>query len=235
MKKCLIVLMVFVLVTLSGCTLTKKQDDNNGAGTNTTNSGEKNGTINFDGDKKFDEDKVISQLSVTGYRYKTEYWNYAFIIIKNNSKENICISIQVKFYDKDGNLIGASDDTADAVQSGTETIFDFTPDESFDSFDYELSVEREEYYECASADLSFVSTSAKEKEIVTVTNNGKITATTVIGYMLFFRDDKIVGAEYRYFENSDGELAPGESTTKEMTCYRDYDSYKFVVYGYSNK
>ena len=181
-------------------------------------------------ESKFNEATVLSQLEVTEYSYKN-IWHYAFLVIANKSEFDIEVSVSVKFYDKNGDLVGAKDGTESAFESGTEIVMYFMPDEAFDKMEYELSVREEDWYECVVSDLTYESTTAKKKEIVSVTNNGTEAAEFVEGRALFFKNGKVVGFEWIYFTDDDYELKPGKTITREMDCYEKYDSVKFFFTG----
>lgn len=180
---------------------------------------------------KFDEEKVLSQLEVTEYSYNTTIWQYAFMTIKNNSEYEIKISAAAKFYNANDELIGAESADERPVAPGAEIILYFMPDEKYARMEYELSVDEDKRYESAVFDLSYESTSAKEKEIVSVTNNGSEAADFVQCYALFFLGDQIVGYDSSYFTDDDYELKPGKTITKEFDCYNEYDSVKFFFTG----
>ena len=179
----------------------------------------------------FDEEKVISQLEVTEYSYKSSGWYYAFLAIKNNSEFDISVSVDVKFYGKDGELIGAKHGEQEAFESGTEILMYFMPDEAYDKMEYELTVSEEDWYECVVSDLTYESVTAKNKEIVSVTNNGTEAAEFVEGSALFFKGDKVVGFSWTYFTDDDSELKPKKTITQELDCYDKYDSVKFFFTG----
>ncbi len=183
-------------------------------------------------DKSFDEESVTKQLAVKKYSYNSRYSNYGFLEIVNNSEFDLEISANVKFYDDSGNLVGAESDSAYAFQKGTTILMDFSADEEFASFEYEIFAEEDDFYECIAKDLSFESVAAKDKEIVTVTNNNVSPAKWVVGAMLFFNGDQIVDYEYTYFSDNDSELKAGKSITEEIHCYEKYDSYKFYLAGH---
>ena len=183
---------------------------------------------------EFDEEAVKKQLSVQKYSYESEYDNYLFLEVANNSKYDISIYIDAKFYDANKKLIGAKSVSESVFQQGTKTLLYFYPDEEYSSFEYEISVEElSDFYECVVKDLSYESVKAKNKEIVSVTNNGKKEAENVEGNMLFFNGNKIVGYERTYFSDHDGSIKSGKTITEEMECYENYTSYKFYLSGYN--
>lgn len=179
----------------------------------------------------FDEEKALSQLQVNTYKRTSKPWYYAFVEIINNSEYDLEISVDLKYYDASGALIGADHRSENAVQSGTSVLIYTMPDEDFEKIEYEVSVSEEDYYDCVVKDLSFESVSAKNKEIVTIKNNGNKVADFVECSILFFKGDEVVGFDQNYFTDDDSELKPGKSKTVEMDCYEEYDSYKYYLTG----
>lgn len=180
---------------------------------------------------KFNEATVLSQLEVTEYAYSSSWYQYGFLAIKNNSNFDLDLSVSVKFYDASGNLIGANTKSQEAFESGTEILLYFMPDEEFARMEYEFSADKEDWYECVVSDLTYESVSAKNKEIVSVTNNGEKPAEFVEVHALFFKGGKVVGHNSTYFTDDDYELKPGKTITEELSCYEDYDSVKFFFTG----
>lgn len=180
---------------------------------------------------KFNAEEVLSSLNITEHSYSSSYWHYGFLVIENTSNFNIKITADVKFYNKDNQLIGAESSSQEAFEKGSKIVLYFMPDEKFARMEYELSVKEEKYYDCVISDLSYESVSAKEKEIVSVTNNGSEPAEFVEGYALFFKGDQVVDFDSTYFTDDDSELKPGKTITKELRCYEDYDSVQFFLTG----
>lgn len=178
----------------------------------------------------FNEDTVLSQLSVVEYKYSTRYYHYLFLEITNNSEYNLDVSANVKFYNGDA-LIGADQESQEAFEAGTQTLLVLSADEPFTKTEYELEADYEDYYKCVVSNLSYESVPAKKKEVVTMKNNGEITADYAYGTMLFFAGDTVVDFDYTYFTDDDSELKPGKSITKELSCSEPYTSVKFYMTG----
>ncbi len=181
---------------------------------------------------KFNAEEVIGQLEVTEYSYSTDYQDYAFLVIKNNSKFNLSISAAVKFYNDKGELIGAETESESPIGSGCEFVLDFSPDEEFATMTYEFEVEEEDWYESAVHDLSYETVTAKEKEIVSVKNNGTEAVEFVEVSVLFFNGDDVVDFEWTYFADNDSEIKPGKTITEEIKCYEEYTSVRIFLTGY---
>lgn len=180
----------------------------------------------------FNEEEVLSQLKVTEYHYKTDWYNYAFLVVKNNSEYDLELSAAVKFLDGEDKLIGVDDASESPVQAGTETILSLSSDAKYDHITYELGAGIAEYGEGVVSDLSYEAEKGKKKEIVTVTNNGEDPAHSVTVYALFFKGEKVVGHDHAYFTNDDFEIKPGKYVSKELECSKKYDAVKFYLTGY---
>lgn len=180
----------------------------------------------------FNEEDVKSKLKVTQYRYE-DIGNYTIFIIDNPTEYNLSINVEVKFYNKDGKLVGAKDGTITAVEKKTQTFIYFSS-EDYDKLDYNLTVTEEKEYNCVISALSYESVKASDKEIVSLTNNGNLDAY-VKGYAVFFKDGKIVDFTYEYFTDDNGIIKPQKTITKEMDCYEEYDTVQFYFLGYAMK
>jgi hypothetical protein len=179
----------------------------------------------------FDESTVISQLAVKEYRYFNSYWNYAFLEIANNSEYDLRINVEATFYNANNEMIGVSEQEEEAVQSGATILLYFMPDEEYSKMEYEFDVEEEPYYKSLINNLTYESTPAKDKEIISVTNSGSETIDFVDCSVLFFNGADIVGFEWTYFVDDDSELKPGETERREMNCYDPYDSFNVYFSG----
>ena len=184
-----------------------------------------------DNSGEFEAESVLSKLDVSQFSYSTDYWNYAFLVIKNNSEYNLDITANVTFYNEAGELVGAKSTSQEAVESGYDTILYFMPDEAFVTMEYELEVSEEEWYDCVQSDLSYESTEAKDKIILSVTNDGDEAAKFVEASVLFLNGENVVGFSQNYITDDDSELKPGKTIMQEMDCYEDFDSYQVFFSG----
>lgn len=179
------------------------------------------GTASSDSDK----------FEVTEYSYKGMFSRYYFLVVKNNSGENVEIGVAASFYDADGKLVGAKRSSESAVENGYSVVLFFMPDEEYESVEYELTTEKEKWYECVQSELSYEATEAKNKIILSVTNNGSEAADFVEATVLFFNNGVLVGHAQNYATDDDVELKPGKTINKEMDCYEEFDSYQVYLTG----
>lgn len=189
-------------------------------------------TAQTDTASAFDEQKVLSQLQVSEYSYGTVGGReWAFLVIENTSEYDLNIDVEFKTYDDAGTLLGVKNENQEAVEHGTKTVMSFLMDEAFAKTEYTMSLSEEDSWECVVSDLSFESTPAKNKEIVSVTNHGQEAAEFVKAYVLFFNGQTLVSHANAYFVGDDALLKPGETISKEMDCYEPYDSYQIYLMG----
>lgn len=173
----------------------------------------------------FDGEEVLSQLELQSYFIETKFIKYAVVTIKNNSEYNLSITVNINFYDKAGALIGVDSETQEAVESGYETVFCFMVDNEAENLDGEYTVKEETRYDCVLSDLSYESTEAKDKIILSVTNNGDEVADFVKAYVIFFDNSLPVDFDWTYVTDNDSEIKPGRTVKKEISCYESFDSY----------
>lgn len=177
------------------------------------------------------EESIADKLDVTGYSYKSDFSNYFFMVVKNNSELNAEISVEVNFYDDSGKIVGAKSGSQEALESGHETLLYFMPDEDYATVEYEITAKEETFYECVQSDLTYEATEAKDKIIVSVTNNGEKPAEFAQVSVLFFNGEDVVGFDQNYVTDDDSELKPGKTINKELDCYKPFDSYLVFLSG----
>ena len=194
----------------------------------TTSEDNKSNVVNV---AAFDAEKVIESLNIEEIHYESKYSNYAFLIIENTSDYNIQIDVEAKFYNQAGELVGAKNESEVAFEKGYEMVIRFSVDEAFEKMEYEITVDEEDYYDCVISDLEYETVSAKNKEIVSVKNNGDEAADFVETHALFFKNGKVVGFDDVYFVDDESQLKPGKTLTKEMDCYEEYDNVRFFFTG----
>ena len=178
----------------------------------------------------FDAEVVAESLVVTEYRL-SNYSETLFVIIENPTQFDLSISASLKIYNSANKLVGAKEGSEPAVQSGSKTIMVFSIDEEYDRVEYNFSVEEEDYYTCVVSALTYETVSAKNKEIMSVTNTGDISAEFVEAYVLFFDEGKVVDYDWTYFTDDDSEIKPGKTITREMDTYEEYDSVEVYFTG----
>jgi len=181
----------------------------------------------------FNAEEIIANLVVEQYSFSDSRRSHAFLVIENTSEFTLIISATMTVFDSAGNAVGANDSGNNDVPSGEKTILGFSFDDEFSTNEYDISVAEERLYKPVTQNLSFESSSATEKEVITVTNNGDIAAEFVQTNVLFFNGDEPVWFDYAYFTDVDNQIKPGKSISKELSCHLPYDSTIVIITGRS--
>ena len=156
-----------------------------------------------------------------------------FMVVRNNSPETIDVSTSSLAYSEDGKMVGAESASFDALGPGcTSVLYEaFETEEKIDHYETELKSSKSEYYESVIQDLSYVQNDIDGGAIFQVTNNGGDAAEFVEGYALFFLNGELVGYESAYFTDDDSEIKAGETISKQMNLYEDFDKIEFYLTG----
>ena len=177
----------------------------------------------------------MENFVTTPYTWNNKYDNCLALVIKNNSSMDCALNVDVTFKDANGGLLGVKDDTVYAFGAGGEICLVFDNEEPFASYEYEYSVEELEYYKAIDANLSCEATPAKDKVIVSVSNNGEIASNWVTATALFMKGEQVVGSSYTYVGDSQSEIKPGGKETAEIHYFDEYDSVKVFLSGRADK
>ena len=182
--------------------------------------------------KGFDESDVISKLEVKEYSYIDSINSYRlFLVITNNSDYDITITADLTTKDSDGNLIGAKSADARAFERGSTICLSYYLDDQPATYEYEFNVGKENNFKSILSNLSYETSIAKDKAIISVTNNGEIPAEFVEYTCLFFKDNVLVGADSGYTTDDDSEIKPGKTINKEARSFTDFDSIQVYLTG----
>ncbi|MHB1368236.1 MAG: stalk domain-containing protein, partial [Eubacteriales bacterium] len=136
-------------------------------------------------------DDIASKITVT--EYKSSYLQTYFLVIKNNSDYNLCITAYVNFYNSAGKLVGSKSDTVNFVEKGFETMMDFMMDTGYSYAKYEFEIDKIDDTTPVQSILSYKASEMSDKVILSVTNNGDYVLNSVYADILFFKRNKIVG------------------------------------------
>lgn len=182
--------------------------------------------------EKYDEKEIINKIEITTYE-EDSYSKYCFATAKNNSVYDLDITVHISYFDEQNNLVGVGDCYIGAVEAGCEMVGFDMPDHDYDHITYEIEAKQCDWEKPAQSVLSYEVIEQKEKLIVSVTNGGEKTVKFAEGVALFFdSNENVIGHDSTYFTDSDSEIGPGKTITKELSIYgAEYTSYKFWVAG----
>ena len=166
---------------------------------------------------------------------KTYQWNdgyhYIAFVVKNVSGIPVYPNLQITFKDAAGNIVGVQEKDEDPIAPGSEVLMMVSNDIPFASYDCTLSAETDtSYVEC----LSYLQTKAsrvQNKLILQVTNTGTATAEFVEYTVLFKKAGRVVDYDWGFCVDNDNELKPGMTQMREVSCYKDYDSFEIYLTG----
>lgn len=224
-----IVVGVVVLILFGSCS---GSEDSDNSSTITGGSGSQS-QINNDVDDAEEVD-LASQMNVEEYYYENTIGDTLyFLIVTNNSKETVSIEVNSLAKDAEGKLIGATDTDEVAVGSGETVCLTnyFNGVEGATSFEYTMTVEKDQYYESVVNDLVIEESKTDKKVILTCTNNGDKAARFVEAYALFFSGGELIGYDSTYITDDDSEIKAGATISDELSYYKIYDDVKVFVHG----
>nr|WP_024834908.1 hypothetical protein [Clostridium sp. 12(A)] len=179
----------------------------------------------------FDKNDIKSKLEVKEYSYINSRNNYQFfLVITNNSDSDISLTSNLTTKDSDGNLLGAKSADVRAFERGSTICLSYYLDDQPATYEYEFDIGKESFKSVLSS-LSYETSIAKDKAIVSVTNNGEIPAKFVEYTCMFFKDDVLVGMNSGYATDDDSELKPGKTINKEARSFTEFDSIKVYLTG----
>lgn len=192
-------------------------------------------SLDEDNNDSKDTDDLTSQVEVNG-----EYWytnsigaTLHYIIVKNNSSNTVDVSVNVTAKDASGKIIGADSSSVEAIGSGCETcVYSYFSDtKDVASFDYTMNVNEAKYYESVIQDIEYQQSITDKKVILTCTNKGSEAAEFVEAYALFLSNGELVYSDSTYIVDSDNEIKPGATISKELKSYQSFDDVKVFFTG----
>lgn len=209
----------------------KNTTEDNTAETSKDSKPDENIEINNSGNA-FDSELIASELSAEIYSYKSSTGRYnVILVVKNTSQFTINISANLRTFDNSGNMLSAKSDSVSAIPPETETILTFLLDEAFSDVEYDFEVKKGSYIGVIK-NLTYTHNSAKNKEVISITNNGDISARFVKAHLLFFMGNELVYYNSSYFTDSDSEIKSGKTISDEVSCRYDYDGFMIFLTGY---
>ncbi len=248
MKKRLLAILFFVLIlSLTACKTTTGDTRSTASGGDSISEEEKPtdaGNVSDEGNKPnvveetaeakdFDASTVASKIDVKGEFYSSEFSNDLFLILTNNSGVDCDISLSVDLYDDSGKIVGTDSKSVVAFANGTSIAININNDDKFSKYEYTLTAKELSYYHCVDQNLSCEITTATEKAIISVKNNGEENAQFVEYYALFYKGNSICDYDWGFIDDDDSEIKVGATQKKEANCYSDFDSVKVYIHGRS--
>jgi len=174
---------------------------------------------------------------VEEYLYSTSYSTMCYLIVKNNTEDNISISGNAEAKDADGKTVGASELHIDVLGPGEISggSFYFDGDNEVANVDYELTYKEETYYTPILSDLDIQDTYNDTNVVLVVTNNGKENAGFVSAQAIFLdKNDEVTGVSSAYLMDNEYEIKTGKSIAAQLDCSEEYDHVVIYLEGKSS-
>lgn len=182
-------------------------------------------TAGADDTDEFDSEAAAKKVKAEDLGAYYDYFNNykAVYLLENKSKYNLDVSVNVNAYDESGGIIDTETSEIYCLGPGEKYPVAVDLDDSLDRYDCSITVD-ESYYTSAVKDLSYKKNIAGENTIVTVTNDGKQSVSSVRVFAIFKKDGKVVGSDYAIVQTADGSLKSGATGTVKLSQYKvDYD------------
>ena len=163
----------------------------------------------------------------------TSYWGIA---IKNTSGESGSFSVQILLYDRQNNIVGVKNEEISTLDDGYESFVYIADSEPFDHVEYTVEFEKAgpfSFLKDAHPYLDLSVTKAGQKAILSVTNNGKETASFVEYYAVFLdKKGEVVSFDWGFVGDASSEIKPGKTAMEESNAYSSYDTVDVYLGGY---
>ena len=184
-------------------------------------------------DNVYDIDEEIELIADYTLPDGLGWYTRHFMIIKNNSDHDIDVSTQSFIYDKDDEMIGFGESSYEALGPDCTTVVyeSVELEDEVAYYECSISAKNSKYYRSAIQYLSYEKNDIKGGAVFKVTNNGDEAIPYLQGYVLFFLDDELVDYDYEYFMDDDDELKPGDTVTKQIKSYEDFDRIEMYFNG----
>lgn len=174
------------------------------------------------------------EYEIKEYKWSTSRYYHNDIVIKNTSGYDANIDVTALFKDKDGNIIGVSNDNEEACQDGYETFWSFYKDDPFDSCEFLITVTPDKYYKGVQSSVEQSASVVGKKVIITAKNTSESTVKYLEYYLLYLDGDgNAVDYDWGYLTDSDSELKPGKTEFREESSSSAFASVELYTKGRS--
>lgn len=165
---------------------------------------------------------------------------HSAVLLKNNSKETVCIEINIDIRDENGELVRNFDNIFFGVTQEMEVMFDFYKDETsdvidlnYDIYDFGFELTKEDYDMFYSNNTEFIQYEEIKDEDYEKTicfKNNSEEEVVIYPYIVWYKDNEVVGVEC----GVSGNIAAGDEAIERYSypLYDDWiipDDYKIIV------
>ena len=159
-----------------------------------------------------------------------------YLVVTNNSNDAISFKADGTAQNKKGDSIDKASMKIDVIGSHETSIGSFFFDEAkdVDKVKYDYTCEQQDTYKPVVGNLSVAKNQNDKNVTLVVTNNADIPAQFVEAFALFFdKNNKLICCSSGFVGDSDSEIKPGASATKQIDSYNSYDHVEVYITGRS--
>lgn len=177
----------------------------------------------------FDRKTISDQLILTDYIIDSKYSDYVVTTIKNPTDFDVQVQINQSYKDTDGNITGIETKSDYCLSAGGEVALWSTADDLPASVENSVDVKESMYK--GFTNLSYETTQAGKKIIITATNNESKPISFLNFVVVFFNGETPVGFDYGYIIDTDDELKAEATLSAEAETRESFDNYKVYFSG----
>lgn len=185
----------------------------------------------------FDAKEIINSIEIVqSYNCDNEGYHELVLILKNNSNNDCNLDFSIDFYDSNKKIVDTQTSQMYPFASNSEAALQFVVDDPFETYEYKFTVSQVyDWVACITNSLKLEVETAKDKAIISVTNNSNYDAD-VYACTLFLKNDNLVYFSSCNIGDKDYVIKPG--TTERNTAinsYGDFDNVKVYIIGSGKK
>lgn len=181
-------------------------------------------------------DDASTDFPAVGYTFSISIYNYLGLVVHNNTNETVELEASVIFKDASGGMVGAKNTSVRAFEGGCDMLLTFTCDTPFETYEYEITTNKESYYLPVLSQITHEVTLSGDKAIIAATNSGDLVAEFVQAHVLFMDGDEAVYYQSFYMTDGDSELRPGKTQLHEFRAYgTEFDAVQVYFEGRASK
>lgn len=181
---------------------------------------------------------ITNALAIQDWTYYSYGSTTHFLEITNNSPYTLNININDVAKNMAGVPIGAGSTSEEDIPAGSTVLLSCYLSDVNGATGFDTSVEVTQSgnsYVPVLQNIAMETSDLGDKVLVTLKNNGGYPVEFAMVTALFFNGDNVVDYDWTYFTDSDSELKPGASMTKQLDYYNlddiGYNAVKVYVSG----
>lgn len=180
--------------------------------------------------KKLDPEIVVSKEM----QFETFGSTQFFIPVLNKSDQRVAINANATAKDSSGNIIGAANMGIDVLGPGETSLgsFYFSGVTNIDHIEYDLDVEKEDFYEAVVCQLEVEASLYNSNLMVNIKNHGSVAAEFVQCHAIALdKENNVVATDWTYVTDDNNEIAAGAAESKQLAMRKAFDHIDIYLTG----